>query len=75
MGGMKLSSWGVGRNLPHNNTVNNRVSKKGETLKRKEPVWITFDDWLWSIVVALLCDEEVRHALLMLEPEMPVIRF
>jgi len=44
-------------------------------LKRGEPVWITFEDWLWSIVVALLCDEEVRHALLMLEPEMPVIRF
>ena len=44
-------------------------------MKRKEPVWITFDDWLWSIVVALLCDEEVRHALLMREPDMPVIRF
>ena len=72
---MKLSSWEVGRNLPHNNTVNNRASKKEPTLKRGESVWITFDDWLWIIVVALLCDEEVRHALLVLEPEMPVIRF
>ena len=72
---MKFSSWEVGRNLPHNNTVNNKVSKKEPTLKREEPVWITFDDWLWIIVVALLCDEEVRLALLVLEPEMPVIRF
>jgi len=72
---MKFSSWEVGRNLPHNNTVNNKVSKKKATLKREEPVWITFDDWLWIIVVALLCDEEVRFALLVLEPEMPVIRF
>ena len=72
---MKFSSWEVGRNLPHNNTVNNKVSKKKPTLKREEPVWITFDDWLWIIVVALLCDEEVRFALLVLEPEMPVIRF
>ena len=75
MGGMKLPSWEVGRKLPHNNTVNNRVSKKEPTLKRGEPVWITFDGWLWSIVAALLCDEEVRHALLMREPDMPVIRF
>ena len=72
---MKFSSWEVGRNLPHNNTVNNKVSKKEPTLKREEPVWITFDDWLWIIVVALLYDEEVRLALLVLEPEMPVIRF
>jgi hypothetical protein len=75
MGGVKLSSWEAGRNLLHNNTVNNRVSKKEAPLKREEPVWITFDDWLWSMMVALLCDEEVRHALLVLEPEMPVIRF
>ena len=72
---MKFSSWEVGRNLPHTHTVNNKVSKKKATLKREEPVWITFDDWLWIIVVALLCDEEVRFALLVLEPEMPVIRF
>lgn len=44
-------------------------------MKREELVWITFDDWLWNIVVALLCDDEVRHALLVVEPEMPVIRF
>ena len=72
---MKFSSWEVGRNLPHNNTVNNKVSKKEPTLKREEPVWITFDDWHWIIVVALLCDEEVRLALLVLEPDLPVIRF
>jgi len=72
---MKFSSWEVGRNLPHNNTVNNKVSKKEATLKKEEPVWITFDDWLWIIVVALLCDEDVRFALLVLEPEMPVILF
>ena len=75
MGGVKLSSWEAGRNLPHNNTVNNKGSKKKPTLKRGEPVWITCDDWLWSIVVWLLCDEEVRHALLVTEPEMRVIRF
>ncbi|MEI7819525.1 MAG: hypothetical protein WCK55_01305 [Verrucomicrobiota bacterium] len=55
--------------------MNNKVSKKEATLKKEEPVWITFDDWLWIIVVALLCDEDVRFALLVLEPEMPVIRF
>ena len=44
-------------------------------MKREEPVWITFDEWLWIIVVELLYDEEVRLALLVLEPEMPVIRF
>lgn len=44
-------------------------------MKKRRPVWITFDDWLWSIVAALLCDEEARQAMLTLEPDMPVIAF
>jgi len=60
---------------PHNNTVNNTMNNRKPTLKKKEQVWITSSDWLWSILLSLLSDEEVRHALLMLEPRLPVISF
>jgi hypothetical protein len=71
---MKLSSWEVGRNLLYNNTVNKRVSIKKTTLKREEPVWITFDDWLWSGVVLSLCDAEVCRAITLVST-LPVIPF
>jgi len=51
------------------------MNNRKPTLKKKEPVWITFDDRLWSILATLLCDEELRHALFAAETEMPVIAF
>ena len=50
------------------------MNNREPTLKNEEPMWITFDDWLWSIVVALMWDEEICSAFVV-EPELPVIRF
>jgi hypothetical protein len=76
---MKSSSWEVGRNLPHNNTVSNKMNKREPTFKKEELVWITFDDWLWSIVVLLMSDAEFRGSLLWSQANdptfLPVIRY
>ena len=68
-------SWGVGRKLPHNSTVNNPMNNSKQTLKKRRQVWITSGDWIWSALLALLSDAEVRHALLRAEPKLPVIAF
>jgi len=34
------------------------MNNRDPTLEKKEPVWITIDDWLWSIAVALMRFED-----------------
>lgn len=50
------------------------MNNRKPTLKKEEPVWITCDDRLWTLVVWLLCDEVVRH-IFVTHCELPVIRF
>jgi hypothetical protein len=74
MGGRKESSPEVGRNLLHNNTGNNTVNKKEPTLKKEEPVWITFEDWFWSWVVTQVFGE-AEYRRLVEQRKLPVIKF
>jgi hypothetical protein len=50
------------------------MNNRKPTLKNEELMWITSDDWIWRIAVALMWDEDIRWALA-LEAELPVIRF
>jgi hypothetical protein len=55
------------------------MNKREPTFKKEELVWITFDDWLWSIVVLLMSDAEFRGSLLWSQANdpafLPVIRY
>ena len=50
------------------------MNMRGETFKKEEPVWITLDDWIWSITDWMMFEEQIRR-LLLEEQALPVIPY